>query len=273
MSVSIDDRLRETACAFDSVAPFYDGPFGNGAAIQHMREVLWREVATVTPPPARLLDLGCGTGLDAVHFASVGYEVVAIDSSPEMAARARARAAATGWSARITVRELGIHRLDELQDGIFDALYSDLGPLNCLPDLAAAVRHCARLLPPGGRLVASVIGRWCPREIAHYLLRGHPRRALLRLRPGVVPVGLNGHTVSTRYWTPRGFAAVFAPCFSVRAFHTLALFAPPPYLARRQGADLGSWHRFLAALDDKVGGWPLLRSAGDHFLITLVRRG
>jgi len=42
--------------------------------------------------PSRVLELGCGTGADAVHLARSGFEVTAVDSSPIALERARARA-------------------------------------------------------------------------------------------------------------------------------------------------------------------------------------
>ena len=46
------------------------------------------EIGTVMsllpPPPARLLDIGCGTGWTSVFFARTGYEVVGVDIAPDM---------------------------------------------------------------------------------------------------------------------------------------------------------------------------------------------
>ncbi|MBR3224440.1 MAG: class I SAM-dependent methyltransferase [Atopobiaceae bacterium] len=36
------------------------------------------------PPGARILDFGCGSGRDTKHFLEAGYDVVAIDGSPEL---------------------------------------------------------------------------------------------------------------------------------------------------------------------------------------------
>src|SRR3546814_8142940 len=57
-------QLRETRHAFDSVAADYDGPRGNNALIQRMRRTLWEVVHRELPSGSRLLDLGCGTGID-----------------------------------------------------------------------------------------------------------------------------------------------------------------------------------------------------------------
>src|SRR2546425_7130592 len=90
--ITVDPRLLDTRHAFDSVANVYDGPRGNNALIQRMRHEVWRVLGEVFPAGARLLDLGCGTGIDAVHLAASGYDILATDWSPAMVARTRWRA-------------------------------------------------------------------------------------------------------------------------------------------------------------------------------------
>ena len=264
-------QLRDTQHAFDSVAAGYDGPLGNNELVQHMRARLWRAVEARLPPGSRLLDLGCGTGLDAAHFASRGDQVLAIDWSPAMVERARARLARMETAAHVRAEMLGIQELDRLQEGPFDGIYSNFGPLNCVPDLAPVAAACAKLLAPGGYLIATVMGRFCPWEFLYYAWRGQWERACVRGRREVVPVSLNQGTVWTRYYTPREFYQAFARQFALTSYRGLNLFLPPPYLlsvcqrAPRLCATLG-W------LDDHLAGWPLLREGGDHFLIVLTRR-
>src|SRR5271155_3564686 len=85
-------QLRQTQHAFDSVAADYDGPRGNNASIQDMRAEMWRTLDAAFAPGSRLLDLGCGTGLDAVRMAQRGHSVTATDWSPQMVQRTRERA-------------------------------------------------------------------------------------------------------------------------------------------------------------------------------------
>jgi len=269
--VSGQAQLLETRQAFDSVASFYDGPFGNNEIIQRMRATLVEALTRRVSPGARLLDLGCGTGIDAVHLAALGYRVVAIDASPQMVARTRARAEEEGVTERVTALELGIEALERLSGEVFDAIYSDLGALNCVPDLRPVAVRCATLLPAGGLLVASVMGRLCPWELAYYLARGDLRRARVRLASGAVPVSLNDGTVWTRYYRPKEFLDKFRGSFSAEATCALGLFSPPPYLVgfhrRLRPASRGLWW-----LDARLGAFPLLRDAGDHFLMVLRKR-
>lgn len=269
--VSDDVRLRETRRAFDRAAAGYDGPAGNNVLIQQMRAQMWRALTATFPHGARLLDLGCGTGIDAAYLAARGYSVLATDWSPAMVERTRARITEKGLEQRASARVLGIQDLHQLGGEEFDGLYSDLGPLNCVPDLRVTARACAALLRPGGRLVVSVIGRVCPWEIAYYLAHARWERAFLRWSSAAVPVPLGGETVWTRYYTPRQFYGAFAEEFALSHYRALRLCAPPPYMLGayrrlRPVCALGDW------LDNRAGALPILRDAGDHFLMIMTKR-
>ena len=269
---TIDQHYLDTGQAFDSVAADYDGPLGNNLLVQHMRSMLWQTVESLAPPGARLLDLGCGTGLDALHFAQQGYRVTAIDQSEAMVEQTSRRAQAPDAGRRLSASRLGIQELDRLAGEMFDVIYSDLGALNCLPDPDVLAQGCDRLLRYRGYLVFSVIGRYCPWELAYFGLRGDGGRAWVRFTRGQVPVSLNGHTVWTRYYTPREFYDHFGSRFEWRACRAVNLFLPPPYLigfAERHPSLL----RLLAWFDEHAGGLPLLSQAGDHFLLVMRRRG
>jgi ubiquinone/menaquinone biosynthesis C-methylase UbiE len=265
-------QLRDTQAAFDSVAADYDGPRGNNDLIQDMRAEMWHWLDTTFSPGSRLIDLGCGTGLDAIRMGQRGYRITATDWSPKMVERTRERAAQEGLAERVHTIALGAHELQRLDgENCFDGAYSDLGPLNCVPDLSQVSSECARLLKPGGALVFTVIGRICPWEIAHYLRRRRWRRAAVRFARGTVAVQMNNHTIWTRYYGPREFYAAFRPHFTLEHFRGLCVFAPPPYLTWVRDAH-PRWHARLWRIDRRVSSWPLLRGMGDHFLMVMRKK-
>jgi SAM-dependent methyltransferase len=270
--MAVNARLRQTQAAFDGVAAGYDRLNAGNATLCSMRARARHAVHAYVPRGSHVLDLGCGPGPDAVYLAKQGYRVTAIDWSPGMVEAARCRVHAAGVGDRVDVLHAGIHELDRIAPAVpFDAVYSNFGPLNCVDDLPAAARMIASRLRPGGVLVASVIGRVCPWELALYLGRGQWQRAAIRFRQRMVPVPLEGRTVWTRYYTPGAFERVFgAAGFTRVSVRALGLFVPPPYLdgfANRHPGVVASLQR----ADDRFGGWPLLRSCGDHFLIALRR--
>ncbi len=265
-------RLRDTRDAFDSVAADYDGPRGNNALIQDMRQEMWRWLDATFAPRSCLIDLGCGTGLDAIRMARLGHHVTALDWSPQMVRRTAERAGRENLSDRIETLPIGAQELQRLPDsGEYDGAYSNLGPLNCVPDLSVVAEQCARLLKPGGALVFTVIGRICPWEIVHFARRRQWARMRIRFALGVVPVGMNRHTIWTRYYSPRQLYRAFRRHFTLTHHRGLCVFAPPPYLTWVREHH-PRWHERLWGLDRRFAGWPLMRAMGDHFLIVMRKR-
>jgi len=260
-------RLEETRRAFDSIAAGYDSdnPF-----LRRMRDSVWRILRAEMPPGGRLLDLGCGPGLDAIHMAQAGHSVVAMDWSPQMVEVTRQQAAHAGVAARVTAVATGIHEIERWPTGPFAGIYSDFGPLNCVPDLGTVARACATRLARGAPLVVCMMGRHVPWEWIHIGLRGGRERSAARRARGGAAVPLNEHQVWTAYYTPREVYRFFAPWFDLADYRGLGLFLPPPYLAPA----FARWPRLrasLGALDDRLGGLPLLRDVGDHFVMIMRR--
>jgi ubiquinone/menaquinone biosynthesis C-methylase UbiE len=268
----LQKQLHETRDAFDSVAPDYDGPRGNNALIQDMRSEMWRMLDATFATGSRLMDLGCGTGLDAVRMARAGYHVTATDWSQGMVDRTRQRAEKEQLADSVQSLAVGSHELSRIEGrSRFDGAYSNLGALNCVPDLNEMAEQCARLLKPRAALVFSVIGRICPWEIAYYALRLNWARLSVRFAPARVPVGMNKRVVWTRYYMPREFYAAFERQFDLEHWHGLCVLAPPPYMTRMKERHAGLYER-LWRLDRKAAGWPVLRNMGDHFVMVMRKR-
>jgi SAM-dependent methyltransferase len=261
--------LLDTQRAFDGVASTYDASHATNAIIHGMRDRLRRAVVARVPAGGRVLDLGCGPGRDAVWFARRGYRVVAIDWSPEMVRQARHRVAREGLAASVDVHYSGIGEVTRFGGDPFDGAYSDLGPLNCVPDLRAAASAIAGCLRDGGVLVSMVMARVCPWEILLHIRRREWERIRVRFSTDAVPVPVGGTVVWTRYYNPGVFARECrAAGLMPESCRSVGLLVPPPYctgFAERHPAVV-DW---LARVDDVVGSWPVLRAMGDHLLMVL----
>jgi diguanylate cyclase (GGDEF)-like protein len=109
---------------------------------------------TLPPAPARVLDVGGGTGVYAQWLAAAGYEVHLIDAVPEHVWEALAESSA--FTAAI-----GDARSLDQPDDSADAVLL-LGPLYHLldrEDRLQALREARRVLRPGGILAAAVVSR------------------------------------------------------------------------------------------------------------------
>ncbi|WP_204078113.1 class I SAM-dependent methyltransferase [Planotetraspora phitsanulokensis] len=117
--------------------------------------------------PGRALDLGCGPGRNAVHLASLGFEVDAIDLSPRAVAWAEERAREAGVDVRF---HCGDAFTADLEPGRYDLVY-DSGCLHHLPPhrRVSYLNLLDRLLVPGGHFAlscfaASAMGSELPDE-------------------------------------------------------------------------------------------------------------
>ena len=243
-----------SAAAFDTLAARYDQMWTESAAGRAQRELVWRQVDPLFPAGARMLDLGCGTGADAAHYAARGVVVDAVDASPAMIERARARGGFTAWV-------LALEDLSPL-DGMYDGVLSNFGVLNC-GQIGDLPRKLANLVRPGGTLALCTIGRFCAWETVYYGVRGEWKKAFRRIS-GSAPSALG---ITVRYPTVRELSAAFAPEFRLRRWMGVGVTAPPSYVAlpRRVVETLGALDRGLARL-------PLLRAAADHRLLIFVRK-
>lgn len=140
---------------FDQVAPDYDR-FNRVMSLGLARR--WRRnlLEAVDPAPdARVLDLGTGTGDLALEAArrAPGGQVVGVDLSDGMLARARSKAAGDGGPrARVDLLQATALRLPLPADAVDHAVSAFA--LRNVRDLEALAREATRVLRPGGTFAA-----------------------------------------------------------------------------------------------------------------------
>src|ERR1700685_3880030 len=157
---------------FDKLASRYDSIWSDTPVGRAQRSAVWRRIDPLFKKSDFVLDLGCGTGIDALHLQSRGVSVYGIDSSPRMVEVARRRGIETHccpieW----------LHYFDLRLDGAI----SNFGALNCLPSLASVAGSLGRMVRPGGHLALCFMSRICLWEIAFYSLHGNAGKAFRRL--------------------------------------------------------------------------------------------
>ena len=138
---------------WDREARTFDEAADHGLADPECRAA-WRSLLLEHLPaaPARIADLGCGTGTLALLLADEGYAVDGVDFSPEMVRLARAKA---GHVATFHEADAAAPPLDP---AAYDVVLSR-HVLWAMPSPAAALARWTRLLRPGGRLLL-VEGSW-----------------------------------------------------------------------------------------------------------------
>jgi len=269
---SAEPSTSGRAAAFDAVADEYDSRFTNSLIGRAQRESVWEEMDRRFHPGRRILEINCGTGVDALHLAARGIEVVACDASPEMVAVAGRRLGASTHRDRVDLRVLAIEEISRLEEeGGYDGVLSNFAGLNCVADLRSVARELAWLVRPGGTAILCLFGRFCLWEMLWYALQGDVKKAFRRLDgKGVVAAIAPDHEVFVRYPSIRSLRQYFSPQFRLVSWKGAGIAVPPSYLEY-----LAARHTRLfksaARIDPLLGRCPGLRTLADHVVVVFER--
>jgi SAM-dependent methyltransferase len=227
------DYRGAVAEAFDSASEEYDFTIGSNFINVWIRERSIEAVLGRARPDDVLLEIGCGTGTEAIRISKHVRGVVATDISSKMVSLLRRKIEARRLGHKIQalqVRAIDVGRAkDHLPGGRARVAYSFNGALNCELEIQRFPLELWKVLEPGGLFICSIRNRFCLEES---LVQG----ALLRFRsltprkgqPKMVSVG--GMDIPAYYYYPREFANMFKPYFRARKLAALPAIMPPPYL-------------------------------------------
>jgi ubiquinone/menaquinone biosynthesis C-methylase UbiE len=134
----------------------------------HIPETFGR-IQELGPQGKRLLEVGCGIGIDTVRLAALGFdEVVGVDLTETAIEIARRRAVREGLLNITYSREDGENL--SFPDESFDMVYS-FGVIHHTPDIQKAVREIHRVLKPGGAAHIMIYHKSSLVNLIHVLFR------------------------------------------------------------------------------------------------------
>jgi SAM-dependent methyltransferase len=171
-----EERLLARRVVFKD---FVEGPNAEDLAFEAVREA----------KPGRVLEVGCGPGYFAERVQKeLGAEVVALDVSPRMVE---------------LTREHGVDaRIGDVQDLPFGDAEFDCAVANWMlyhvPDLDRGIAELARVLRPGGRLVAATFGEDHLRELWSLLGNDKASAVEFNRQNGASPLGRHFQQVERR---------------------------------------------------------------------------
>lgn len=256
--------------AFDAVAAGYDQAFTDTPLGRMLRARVWRTLQGCFAPGSHVLEMACGTGVDAVWLAQRGVRVQATDGSPEMVEVARRRVVGADLEDLVSIQRQSLQELTAKAWPVpapFDGAFSNFGGLNTIGDWSSLARSLSNAVGPGGKLVLVPMGPLCPWEVGWHLFHGDMRTALRRLRqPATARIGQD--EISIWYPSLRQLKHALSPWFTHLKTYGLGLLLPPSYLAHlvdRRPALFRGLNRLEAITAPISGGW------GDHYVSVFSR--
>jgi SAM-dependent methyltransferase len=263
-----ENLVQTHVAAFDGLADEYDSEFTATQLGSILRGMVWERYERCFAGREFLLEIGCGTGEDAVFLARRGHRVFATDASEKMVRFAQHKAARAGVADRIQFRCVPLEDLGaELAGMTFDGVYSNFGALNCAASLQTLAAELAPQLVAGAPLLWVLMGRHVPWEWAWFLARADARKAFRRWRRE----GVRWRGVTVSYPTPAALETLVHAHFIPRARRALGVALPPSYAAgwfNRSPKALSA----LTRVERVMQRWPGSASIADHYIFEAAKR-
>ncbi len=266
------------SAAFDAVAANYDASFTDTPIGRAQRARVWRSLTRLLAGagPRSLLELNCGTGVDALWLAQQGHTVQATDISSAMVAKTQERVIRSGLAERVRTTCIDTLAIDPTTfPEPFDLVFSNFGGLNCIAGealVAWSLEVLPQLLRPGGSMVAVIMPRHCLWEGLYFTLRGQQRRPFRRDQGPLAAQLGEGAQVRTWYHDSAWLARALAARFELRRRHPIGIALPPSYFHGHRLAQPAAL-RLWQGLEQLLGGQAILADWSDHYLIQLTLSG
>jgi ubiquinone/menaquinone biosynthesis C-methylase UbiE len=155
----MDPDFERIAAYHDRVAPEYDSRLTSNPHDILARRAFQALVTRHVDAGSTLLDFGCGTGIDALHFAENGYRVTAYDTSPGMIQQMELRCGSKIAAGEITSCCASYR---DFLDGRMSlprasAVTADFAVLNSIRDLTPLFNRFSQILEPPGWIILSIL--------------------------------------------------------------------------------------------------------------------
>lgn len=251
---------------FGALADEYDQMRFTNKPVQIMREKFYEVVENFVKPGSDILEINCGSGIDALHFSNRGYNVVATDISDKMLLNAETK----NYERKVEFRKLSFTELHKIQNRKFDLVYSNLGGLNCTDELEKISRDINNLLNSDGYFIAAVMPNFFLWEFLLFL-KGEFARALRRIKKDWIEANVGGEKIKVKYYSPRRFKKYFMNEFNFIHTKAMRILAPPPP-AEKFYAIHPRLSKLLDKIDERIEDFYLSSFVCDYYIIVFKKK-
>ena len=262
-----NDQFQSVSTAFTRQSTSFDQIEEQNEILQWMRKQIHEHCLRHFKPGDHILELNCGTGIDAVFFAAHGMKVHATDISEGMLAQLQKKISEKNLHEKITTQQCSFTELSKIEKTNFDGIFSDFGGLNTASDISSVINSFTQLLNPGGTVTLVIMPPVCPWEIL-LALKGNFKTAFRRFKPNGAESHLEGETFMSYYFRPSKIISAFGKDYEVKELQGLGSLVPPPYLDNFPRKHPLLFANLKRKEEKYCQSFPFNRWA-DHFILTM----
>lgn len=270
MDAQINFQEENVNAAFSRQSPIFDQIDDENKLILWVRNRVHNEVLQNISAGAHMLELNCGTGIDALFFAQNGINVTATDNAEGMLQELNKKVINQKLEHKIKVQRCSFNELENLGNDIqYDYVFSNFGGLNCTNQLEKILADIDRLLKPGGKFTLVIMPKICLWELV-MSLKGSFRFAFRRLKKDGVKAQVEGVIFDCFYYHPNFITKQLKESFNLISLKGLSITAPPPFVEQFIERFPRTFS-ILEKIENKICSYSPFNAAGDHYMITMEK--
>jgi ubiquinone/menaquinone biosynthesis C-methylase UbiE len=251
---------------YDSLSSNYDEILEKGHISSIIRKYIQNKLTMHYNRGDKVLDIGCGTGIDALFLAKNGVNITAIDPSPGMLMVAKNKAAEEGLKAQIEFIQMRAEDLNNIAGKQHTGAYSDFDALNYVKDLGKFSSELSGILKPGSKVIFVMLNKVCFAEWFYYLISFKPITAFRKLfyRSGTLEQKLK------LYFPPR-VKKIFSDNFKCVSIKGFGILLPPDSFSGFYSR-LKWFFKIAEKIERLMSPLFIFYNFSDHFIIELEKK-
>ncbi len=267
--MSFDKNTEDVSAAFSKQAPVFDQLYRENKLSEYLRGIFRNEVLSHLSANSSILELNCGTGMDALYFVEKGHHITATDIAPGMIGQLNEKIIQFHLEEKISAQICSFHDIDRLGNRKFDHIISNFGGLNCTDHLKDVLGKMSALLKPGGKVSLMIMPKISPWELVQ-IFKGDFKTAFRRFKKKT-PAHIEGHFFYCYYYNAAYVKRALKKDFSVLRLQGVSVFVPPEFFSNF----VERYPRLFAvlkSLESALGNYFPFNRCCDHYLITLQKK-
>ncbi len=257
---------------FNSIAASYDSDFSSSKIGIMQRNRVWHHLKSDLNQTQiqSVLEINCGTGVDAFLLAKQGYSVIATDISSEMIHYAKQKKDTSITNPQFLT--CGFNDLKNVfTEKKFDLIFSNFAGLNCIneEELKQLNHDFNRLLNPNALLIMVLLGKKSWMERLYFLLKGNSKKAFRRENPDLASLGDNSFQMTYCYSVDE-VKDIFNDFICIKR-KPIGILIPPSYLEPLI-KKLPFLKFVLQFAESLIGGFSFLSDYADHTYLVFRKK-
>lgn len=268
---SNSNQVTSVKKGFSKIAEEYEELEESSSLIQYKRKIIRNHLLSKTNENDRILELNCGTGIDAVYLANKGFSIVATDISEGMLSVFNQKITDKKFENKITIENKSFLDLIDFNQNEFNCLFSNFGGLNCIDqnDLKKVIDDIVELLTPGGSITLVIMPKITPWEWLR-ILKGN-KSAFRRLKSGETFANVEGEKVKTFYHSARAVKKILNQDFENIRVENIFTFGPSGSSCHFPEKH-SIFFKLLTKVDKFCNKIGIFKGVGDYYVISASKK-